>query len=75
MQTQTLSRTFAPALRDHRKRAGISQLELGRLAGVGPTQISQYETGDALPSLPVFLGLCHALRCSPLDLLPREGDR
>ena len=47
-------------LRDARSRAGLSQAELGRRAGVAQSVISAYEAGSRQPALPTLARLIHA---------------
>ena len=66
----------ADLLREARRRAGLTQAELGRRAGVAQSVISAYESGGRQPSLPVLLDLVaatgHALDAS---LVPARGTR
>ncbi|WP_432519688.1 helix-turn-helix domain-containing protein [Kineococcus sp. SYSU DK006] len=48
-------------LREARRRAGLTQAQLGRRAGVTQSVISAYESGQRQPSLPTLL---HLLRAS-----------
>ncbi|GAB7191552.1 hypothetical protein NUM3379_22600 [Kineococcus sp. NUM-3379] len=61
----------ATLLRDARRRAGMTQVEVGRRAGVTQSVVSAYESGQRQPSLPVLLALIaatgHALDA---DLVP-----
>jgi len=41
-------------LRDYRKEAGLTQLELGNVLGVDFTTISKYESRDVCPSMSIF---------------------
>jgi len=50
----------ASVLQEARRRAGLTQAELGRRAGVTQSVISAYESGRRQPSLPVLLGLLRA---------------
>ncbi len=50
----------ASLLREARRRAGLTQAELGQRAGVTQSVISAYESGHRQPSLPVLLGLLRA---------------
>jgi uncharacterized protein len=47
-------------IRQARRRAGISQVELGGRAGVTQSVISAYESGHRQPSLPTLAGLIEA---------------
>ena len=56
-------------LRTARLRAGFTQVELARLAGVAQGVISRLETGQAVnPHFLTVLGLARALRMAPEDL-------
>lgn len=50
----------ASVLREARRRAGLTQAELGRRAGVTQSVVSAYESGRRQPSLPVLLRLLRA---------------
>jgi len=50
----------AVLLRDARRRAGLSQVELGRRAGVSQSVVSVYESGARQPSLPTLARLVAA---------------
>lgn len=50
----------AVLLRDARRRAGLSQLELGRRAGVTQSVVSAYESGARQPSVPTLARLVAA---------------
>lgn len=50
----------ADLLREARLRAGLTQAELGRKAGIARSQISRYERGDVLPSLETLRRLIRA---------------
>jgi predicted nucleotidyltransferase/DNA-binding XRE family transcriptional regulator len=47
-------------IRQARRRAGLSQIELGARAGVTQSVISAYESGHRQPSLPTLAGLIEA---------------
>jgi len=50
----------AVLLRDARLRAGLSQVELGRRAGVSQSVVSAYETGARQPTVPTLARLVAA---------------
>ena len=52
--------TAAAFLRDARHRAGLSQVELGRRAGVTQSVVSAYESGARQPSVPMLARLVGA---------------
>ncbi len=63
---------FAVTLRLARERAGLTQRELGKRAGVNYSQVSRYEQGAALPRPGMLIKLAEVLGVSP-DYL-REGE-
>ena len=72
--------TAAVLLRDARLRAGLSQAELGRRAGVTQSVVSAYESGARQPSVPTLARLVAAtgleldLRvCEPATIGPASG--
>lgn len=54
------------ALRNGKK---LSQAELGKLVNVTRGQVSNYESGNNLPSIDILLQLCVILDTSPNDLM------
>lgn len=70
---------FAANLRKARRRKGISQEELGFLAGLHRTQISLLERRKREPQLSTLVKLAGALDtdlaelCGGIDWLPRAG--
>ena len=54
-------------IREARLRSGLSQVELGRRAGVTQSVISAYESGARQPSLPILERLVRATGCD-LDI-------
>jgi predicted nucleotidyltransferase/DNA-binding XRE family transcriptional regulator len=57
--------TAAALLREARRRAGLTQVELARRAGVAQSVISAYESGRRQPALPTLAAL---VRAAGLDL-------
>lgn len=66
-------------LREARRRAGLTQVELGQRAGVTQSVVSAYESGHRQPSLPVLLELLrasgHALDASLVATGPAQSAR
>ena len=65
------SRNIGEAVRYHRKRSGLSQLELAELAGVGKTSVFDIEKGKPTVRLATLLAVLGALNigvnlCGPL---------
>ena len=60
---------FPMHLKTLRKQRKLTLQQVGEAALLSRAAISQYERGDNLPSLAVFVRLCGALDCEPNDLL------
>lgn len=52
-----------------RRRKGLSQQEVAALTGLFKTDISKYECGVSMPTIPRLLRLAMALGVTPNDLL------
>jgi transcriptional regulator with XRE-family HTH domain len=52
-----------------RRRAGLSQAELGQKTGIAQARISVFEHGEGLPQLDQFVRICQALDARPDQLL------
>jgi predicted nucleotidyltransferase/DNA-binding XRE family transcriptional regulator len=55
-----MARSAAATLRDARSRAGLTQMELARRAGITQSVVSAYESGHRQPSLPTLSSLVAA---------------
>lgn len=68
---------FADKLRTLRKEKGLTQLELAKKINISNTVVSQWELGNAHPSLEAFANLVKALGVSAdyflFDNVPPEG--
>ncbi len=62
-------------LRDARKDAGFTQVELAKRARMDQADISRIEKGAKAISLDVLDRLCRALKCEPGDILVRTRRR
>jgi len=58
-------------LRDARKAAGFTQVELAKRARMDQADISRIEKGPRAISMDVLDRLCRVLKCDPGDLLVR----
>lgn len=61
-------------VRDRREKLGLTQVELGKLVGVGPNQIGGMESGRTTPSFKVFVSLGDVLGVS-LDWLASRDTK
>jgi transcriptional regulator with XRE-family HTH domain len=63
------ARVFTARLRKIRERRGLTQAELGRMAGLSSAAISQLETGSRRPNFTTLVCLSRALETTPNALL------
>ena len=61
MDPQEWSSNLGTVIRQHRKLAGLSQLELAQLAGVGKTVVFDVEAGKATVRMATLLRILAAL--------------
>lgn len=55
-------------IRNHRKKIGLSQKELGKKLGVSQQHIAQYENGKRIPKLETLIKISEALDCEVSDI-------
>jgi predicted nucleotidyltransferase/DNA-binding XRE family transcriptional regulator len=67
--------TAAALLREARRRAGLTQVELAQRAGVAQSVISAYESGRRQPALPTLTALVAAAGLDLAVTLRRRPDR
>lgn len=60
--------TIGDRIREHRKKAGLTQKKLGELSGTSETTVKQYELGKRQPRLEQLQKIATALNTSPLVL-------
>jgi len=70
-----LAQAFATLIRDLRQEQGLSQEQLGILAGVDRTFISKLELKKHQPSLSVVFSLAYAVGKTPEDLIAEVRRR
>jgi transcriptional regulator with XRE-family HTH domain len=56
-----LLRAFGCLIRDHRQEQDRTQAEVAEILGITQPSYSAYETGDALPTVPILLALLREL--------------
>lgn len=59
-------------LAEIRRRAGLTQLQLARLSGIGPKSIGSYETGRTEPRILNLLRIIKACGSTPVEFFDRE---
>jgi len=65
-----LGQAFGPALRDHRRTAGLSQRDLAARTGLDFSYISKIENGRLpSPAADTIVAICQVLDTPPEDLL------
>ena len=73
VKQEAIKQTFSKRLKEIRLAKGLTQPQLAKLIESTDRNISNYETGYSLPSVPVLLGLANALSTS-LDYLLGLSD-
>ena len=61
-------------IRELREKAGMKQTKLAEKLHVGPTAVSNYETGTRDPSTDTLIKLCEIFECSADYLLGRSDN-
>ena len=61
--------TIGESIRHHRKRLGLTQLELAKRVGVSVQAISKWETAKGLPDISLIEPLAKALSVSVMELM------
>ena len=67
--------TIAVRIREVRKAKGITIEELARLSGVSRSHISEIETHQQMPTLPILCRIAAALEASPEELYNFEAEK
>lgn len=66
---------FAQVLHQLRVEARLTQEEVAARARVSRQYISMLEAGKNLPTIDVFIRICHAIGASPADVITRLDKR
>lgn len=69
IRQRQLQATLSTTLRQARKRAGMTQVEVAAAIGTHPEVYGRMERGSVMPSLPSLLRLCLALGSGPHELM------
>lgn len=67
----TSAQSLGAIIRDERKKLGLTQIELGKMTGLGQTTLSLVEKGKSTVQLQTILVLLAALKLN-LQIGPRE---
>ncbi len=73
--SKKLKKAFGIALRDVRKKHGLSQLKVSSLSGLDRTYMSDLERGTKYPSLNTIFRLADAMEISPVELIKKTMER
>ena len=68
-----LQKSFGQFLRAERKKRGLSQAELAKLAEISTTYESQLERGENMASLDIILRIAKALDLTGAQFLEKGG--
>lgn len=68
-------KTIGAIIRESRKRAGMTQAQLAKKAGLCKSALENWERDERMPSLPGLLSLADALDMSLDALVGRERRR
>ncbi|MGE8152678.1 helix-turn-helix domain-containing protein [Pseudomonas vancouverensis] len=66
--------SLGPAIRRHRKVAGLTQAELGEKTGFDPKTISRFETGTYTPSVEALFLFAEVFGVHPKAFFAEFGD-
>ena len=64
-----LDKTITKNLKEEIELSGMSKTEIAKKVGISKPTLSQYLSGQIMPSLPTFAILCKVLDCSADDIL------
>jgi transcriptional regulator with XRE-family HTH domain len=62
---------FGKELRKLRLKAGLTQEEVGASAGVSREYVSMLEAEKNVPTIDVFMRLCHAVNAYPAEVIAK----
>lgn len=57
-------------IKKYRKKAGLTQKQLGEKLGISQQQIAQYENGKRVPKIDALIKIANALNAKFSDLIP-----
>jgi transcriptional regulator with XRE-family HTH domain len=69
IRQRQLKATLSAALKQARKRAGMTQVEVAEAIGTHPEVYGRMERGAVMPSVPTLLRLCLTLGSGPHELM------
>lgn len=59
-------------IKSRREAAGLTQLELAKMLGVGQSLVAQYERGSKQPTMPIGYELAKVFGCTVDELYGKE---
>ena len=65
---------FSNHLKEHRKRFGLSQVQLAKLAGCHPNTVRWVEKGTVVPTLTIAAKIASAMGLTIGDVWPMEEE-
>ncbi len=68
-----LQKSFGEFLREERKKRGLSQAEMAKLAGISTTYEGDLERGENMASLDIILRIAKAFDLTGAQLLEKGG--
>jgi len=69
----TLKQTFIKNLKDFRKKAGLTQIQLAEYSGISSVYIAEIETGKKFPSIGVIEKIAVILKVEPYLLFKSQS--
>ncbi len=63
------SKILGNRIRECRIKSGLSQAELAKEIHIRPSTLCEYESGNIMPSMKVFVDIINKLHCTANDLL------
>jgi putative transcriptional regulator len=65
-----MSKVIGERVREQRRRAGLTQAELGEALGLSRTAVTNIEAGKQAITVEALIGVARRVRCDLADLLP-----
>ncbi|WP_083931664.1 helix-turn-helix domain-containing protein [Methyloferula stellata] len=75
MKNHELVRQFGLEVKRRRTELGITQEVFADISGLHRTYISGIERGDRNPTIDIVFTIARALKCEPIDILPKLSNQ